>query len=194
MEIKSSGSFREFSSGAVRDDGGGQKGRMDLVPLGVVGAIMGDSVLINLEVYMRTGNKACLVDVFKRFAIEHFGNVETAVLEVSKHYQNGASKYKPRNWERGINLSSYIDSAGRHYIKVLRKDDDEPHKHAFLWNILGALWTHGNITDPEIFDLPFINYEESQKLCYENLAKRMNEDDLNEFISVWQKCHAEGLR
>ena len=194
MEIKDSGSRRTFSSGAVRDDGGGQKGRLDLVPLGVVGAIMGDSILINLEVYMRTGNKACLVDIFKRFAIEHFGNVETAILEVSKHYQNGAIKYKPRNWERGINLSSYVDSAGRHYLKVLRKDNDEPHDKAFLWNILGLLWSHGNLHDPEIFDLPFSESIDIKKECYTNLAKGMNEDDLNEFVSIWQKCHSEGAR
>lgn len=192
MEIKSSGSFREFSSGAIRDDGNGEKGRMDLVPLGVVGAIMGDSILINLEVYMRTGNKACLVDIFKRFAIERFGNVETAILEVSKHYSEGSKKYKPRNWERGINLSSYADSAARHYIKVLRGDTDEPHDKAFLWNILGLLWTHGNLHDPEIFDLPFAEKPNVQKERLTHLAKGMSEDDLNEFIGIWNKCHSEG--
>lgn len=153
MEIKSSGSFREFSTGAVRDDGDGQKGRMDLVPLGVVGAIMGDAILINLDMYVRTGDKSCIVDAIKMFADKMYPDMETAVLDVSIHYRDGATKYKPRNWEKGINLSSYIDSGARHYIKVLRGDSDEPHHRAFLWNMFGALWTHAN--KPEMIDLPF---------------------------------------
>lgn len=153
MDIKSSGSFREFSSGAIRDDGNGEKGRMDLVPLGVVGAIMCDSILINLDIYMRTGDRSCIIDAIKEFISKNYPDMQTAILDVSLHYRDGATKYKPRNWEKGINLSSYIDSGARHYLKVLIGDEDEPHTRAFLWNMFGALWTHAN--KPEMIDLPF---------------------------------------
>ena len=75
------------------------------------------------------------------------------MLEVSKHYEDGCNKYGERNWEKGIPLHCYIDSGVRHYIKWLRGDNDEPHDRAFLWNMLGALWTHDY--HPEYCDLPF---------------------------------------
>lgn len=153
--IKDSGSRKTFSTGAVRDDGAGLKGRMDLVPLGVVGSIMSDSILVNIDLYIRTGRRECLVDAFKEFANKNYPNIQTAILEVSLHYSEGAKKYKERNWERGIPLHSYIDSAARHYLKHLRGDDDEPHDKAFMWNVLGALWTHAN--KPEMNDLPWAN-------------------------------------
>lgn len=191
MEIKSSGSFREFSSGAVRDDGNGEKGRMDLVPLGVVGAIMCDPILINLDIYIRTGDKSCIIDAIKTFVHKIYPDMETAILDVSIHYRDGSRKYQPRNWEKGINLSSYIDSGCRHYLKVLRGDKDEPHHRAFLWNMFGLLWTHAN--KPEMIDLPFvenINAEENDKLAF--LASNMSEEELNKFVSMWQKYHSEG--
>ena len=190
MEIKDSGSRREFETGAVRDDGGGKKGRMDLVPLGVIGSMMCDMILINLDVYIQTGNRQCLVDAFKKFAKENYENLETAMLEVSIHYQDGCKKYGERNWEKGIPLHSFIDSAARHYIKHRRGDVDEPHDKAFMWNLLGALWTHAN--KPEMIDLPFvenINAEENDKLAF--LASNMSEEELNKFVSMWQKYHSE---
>lgn len=152
MEIKDSGKRREFETGAVRDMDE-TKGRCDLVPLGVVGAIMGDSILINIDNYVWTGKKECLVVAFKEFVSRYYSDIHTAILEVSIHYSDGCRKYGPRNWQKGINLSSYIDSMSRHYFKVLRGDNDEPHKRAFMWNLLGALWTHANM--PEMIDLPF---------------------------------------
>ena len=62
-------------------------------------------------------------------------------------------KYGDRNWEKGIPLHCYIDSGVRHYLKFLRGDTDEPHDRAFVWNMLGAIWTHKN--KPELIDLPF---------------------------------------
>ena len=79
------------------------------------------------------------------------------MLEVSKHYEDGCNKYGERNWEKGIPLHCYIDSGVRHYIKWLRGDKDEPHDRAFLWNMLGALWTQDY--HPEYCDLPFSKEE-----------------------------------
>lgn len=134
------------------------KGRMDLVPLAEVARIIDDAILEDLDSYIRSGDIYFLINAFKYFAEEHYPDIYTAILEVSIHYSEGAKKYQPRNWEKGIYLSSYIDSASRHYMKVLRGDDDEPHARAFMWNILGAMWTHNNI--PDMNDLPWANNEE----------------------------------
>lgn len=152
MELKDSGTRREFSSGAVRDINEG-KGRCDLLPLGVIGEVFRDGILNNINEYVRTGDKMSLVEALKEFSEKHYGDLFTAMLEVSKHYEDGCNKYGERNWEKGIPLHCYIDSGIRHYIKWLRGDEDEPHDRAFLWNMLGALWTHENI--PNCCDLPF---------------------------------------
>lgn len=158
MEIKDSGTRRQFDSGAVRDIAEG-KGRCDLLPLEVVSHIMGENILRSINRYIRTGDLSWLILVIKEFSTECFGEIETAILEVSKHYEEGAKKYDERNWEKGIPLHCYIDSAVRHYIKFIRGDMDEAHNRAFLWNILGAYWTH--INKPELIDLPFANEEKN---------------------------------
>ncbi len=88
----------------------------------------------------------------------------TRLLDVSKHYEAGAAKYGDRNWECGIPVHCYIDSGVRHYLKWRRGDTDEPHDRAFLFNILGAIWTH--INKPELIDLPFSkkDYIEAQNI------------------------------
>lgn len=152
MEILDSGNRREFETGAVRDIAE-DKGRCDLLPLGVIGNMINDCVFSSINDYVRTGNKMCLVDAISAFSVARYGNLCTAMLEVSKHYEAGAKKYEERNWEKGIPLHCYIDSGVRHYLKYKRGDNDEPHDRAFLWNILGAIWTHDN--KQELIDLPF---------------------------------------
>ena len=63
------------------------------------------------------------------------------LLEVAIHFEEGAKKYGENNWQKGIPVQRYIDSAVRHYLKLLRGDDDEPHNRAFCWNIMCAIWT-----------------------------------------------------
>lgn len=160
MAIKDSGERRNFESGAVRDITEG-KGRCDLLPLRTIGFIENDSVLKDIDKYVRTGNKFCIVKVIKTFSEKYFGDLHTAMLEVSKHYEEGCNKYGERNWEKGIPLHCYIDSGTRHYLKHLRGDTDEPHDRAFLWNMLGAIWTHDN--HPEMVDLPFASRPQVKK-------------------------------
>ncbi len=152
MEILDSGTRREFDSGAVRDVTDG-KGRCDLLPLDVVAFIVNDSTLSLIDWYVRTGDDRYLCDVITKFSETYFDNIETAVLEVAKHYEDGAKKYDERNWEKGIPLHCYIDSGVRHYLKFHRGDKDEPHDRAFLWNMLGAIWTQSH--KPDLIDLPF---------------------------------------
>jgi hypothetical protein len=153
-ELKDSGARREFETGAVRDIAEG-KGRCDLLPLYVVGELLDSNILKCINNYVRFGGIKGLYDAIRLFAEDHddWGNVETAVLEASKQYEDGARKYGDRNWELGQPLHVFIDSGVRHYLKFRRGDTDEPHDRAFVWNMLGAIWTHEN--KPELINLPF---------------------------------------
>lgn len=153
--IKDSGNRREYETGAVRDIQKG-KGRCDLMPLDVVAEYLtlnGDEnpVLMSIYQFQETGDTERLFDILDIFNNQNWENDETMLLEVSKHFEEGAAKYGERNWQKGIPKSSYIDSAVRHYLKWLRGDDDERHDRAFVWNIICLIWTHEHITtNPEM--------------------------------------------
>lgn len=63
----------------------------------------------------------------------------SALLRLSLHYENGAKKYGRFNYQKGIPLSSFLDSAMRHMAKYIAGWDDEDHLAAAAFNILGAL-------------------------------------------------------
>ena len=146
-KIKDSGSTREFSTGAHRDNAEG-KGRCDLLPLRQVGEIMNDLVIINIAKFMETGEKIYLKEAIKestRTLPQYSSGLPNMMLEVSHLYEAGAIKYGENNWKCGMPLKCYIDSGVRHYLKTLRGDTDEPHYRGFVWNLLGALWTIDNV-------------------------------------------------
>ena len=151
-ELKDSGNRREFSTGAVRDVADG-KGRCDLLPLIQVSAVIGSSTLAHIGLFVEGGSALNLRDAIFAFVDETKLDLPTAMLEVSIHYEDGARKYAERNWEIGIPLHCFIDSAVRHYLKWRRGDTDEPHDRAVLWNLRGAWWTLDN--HPELNDLPY---------------------------------------
>lgn len=150
--IKDSGERREFETGAVRDIQAG-KGRCDLMPLDVIGYMTADQILFNIAEFMRTGEDELIYNTILQFCNSRWGSCWTGMLELSKHYEDGAVKYGEHNWEKGILCHSYVDSAVRHYFKYQRCDDDEPHDRAFIWNLVGLLWTIKH--KPELNDLPF---------------------------------------
>ena len=148
--ILDSGERREFETGAVRDIQEG-KGRCDLMPLRVLASIWRtfDTAVEHIGV-----DKAKVFDHIADFqdtgdtrnlelAVHHFvGYLDwpTAFLEVAKHFEEGAEKYGENNWQKGLPVHCYIDSAVRHYLKWLRGDKDEPHDRAFVWNLLCCIW------------------------------------------------------
>ena len=146
--IKDSGDRREFETGAVRDMHVG-KGKFDLMPLDVVSNILcGDRVLHELAYFMSSRDNIHLYSAIHN-ALESGdsdgnvmfnGCVYTMLLEVAIHFEEGAEKYGPHNWQRGLPVDCYIDSAVRHYIKWLRGDDDERHDRAFMWNLICCIW------------------------------------------------------
>ena len=150
--IKDSGERMEFETGAVRDIQKG-KGRCDLMPLDVVGGVLyGDDATLMRCIYnfQKTGDVEHLYVAARIFAIHRMGNVETMLLEVSKHFEHGADKYGENNWQKGLPVKCYINSAVRHLLKWLRGDNDEPHDRAFCWNIMCAIWTCNH--KPELND------------------------------------------
>lgn len=171
MEIKDSGVRRTFESGAVRDASEG-RGRCDLLPLDCVGMFFQYMVKPERNLDFMKAEACSLVlegldkvlwgkaeetvlsrciDVFIQIAYKE--KPGQALMELSKHYEQGAKKYSERNWERGIPAHCYIDSCVRHLLKWYDGWDDEPHDRAVLWNLFGLMWTMKN--KPECNDLPF---------------------------------------
>lgn len=151
-ELKDSGQRREFESGAVRDIQEG-KGREDLIPLDIAAVVLADDVLASIGKFMISGNEVNLETALTTFFNIRKWDEYTALLEVAIHYEDGAKKYAENNWKLGIPLHCFIDSGVRHYLKYRRGDNDEPHDRAFVWNMLGALWTIKH--KPELVDLPY---------------------------------------
>ena len=136
--IQDSGTRRTFITGAVRDIQEG-KGRCDLLPLEVIGHLLNNPTFGYINEFMSTGNPQYLYYVLEYCGL--YTDYLTMILEVSKHFEEGAAKYGENNWQKGIPVKCYMDSAIRHYIKHLRGDSDENHSRAFIWNILTAIWT-----------------------------------------------------
>lgn len=150
--ILDSGERREFATGAVRDIQEG-KGRCDLLPLGVCGELLHDPILKRFGLFIRFRQVDDLYCIAKTFIHHEWKtDVYTALLELAGHYQEGCNKYGDRNWEKGIPMHCYIDSAVRHYLKFKRGDTDEDHARAFLWNVCCLWWTL--LYKPEMDDLP----------------------------------------
>lgn len=156
--IVDSGARLKFSTGAVRDIQKG-KGRCDLLPLSVIADLLQDKVLWDIDSFRRTGDINALYNALNSYAGKAFtveddyvsiANMSNMILEVSKHFEAGAEKYGEYNWQKGLPIHCYINSAVRHYFKYLRGDDDERHDRAFVWNILCCIWTY--INKPELDD------------------------------------------
>lgn len=78
----------------------------------------------------------------------------SAIMEVSKHCENGAKKYGEHNVDKGMPTSSLCDSAARHLAKYLEGWTDEPHLVAATWNLLWAIQME--IKKPEVVNTPWV--------------------------------------
>jgi len=77
------------------------------------------------------------------------------------HYQKGCLKYGDRNWEKGIPLGRYYDSANRHMLEFWMGLDDENHLIAAIWNLCCLYATKMRIQNgqlpAELDDMPYKN-------------------------------------
>lgn len=76
----------------------------------------------------------------------------SAIMRVSKHMEKGSEDHGERNWEKGLPMHCFMDSAFRHMAKYMEGWTDEDHLCAATWNLLCALWTEDN--RPEMQDIP----------------------------------------
>ena len=76
-----------------------------------------------------------------------------AIMEVSKHCENGAKKYGEHNVDKGLPTHSFCDSAARHLAKYMDGWDDEPHLLSAVWNLLWAVQME--LKHPELCDVPW---------------------------------------
>lgn len=145
--ILDSGNRTEFDTGAVRDMREG-KGRCDLMPLEVAAKLMNrdlsdpDLVIGSIALFKNNGyhNTVHLYNTLMYFSDRYYGCFSEMFLEAAKHFEEGAKKYGENNWQKGIPVYCYIDSAVRHYFKWVRGDRDEPHDRAFVWNLMCCIW------------------------------------------------------
>lgn len=152
-KILDSGERRRFETGAVRDICEG-KGRCDLLPLDIIAeCFIGDSeadILGKMAQFRSDGRRKHLLEAIDIFTLVFRNGVKggvrknraaDALLEAAIHFEEGAKKYGENNWQKGIPVHCYIDSALRHFLKFVRGDKDEPHDRAFVWNLLCCAWT-----------------------------------------------------
>lgn len=143
-KIQDSGERQEFDTGAVRDIQKG-KGRCDLMPLEVVCKYLQKPIFGHLNTFLQDGDTCHLYECLSLFS-SYYGDFTDTVtdctmfLEVAKHFEEGAEKYGENNWQKGLPVQCYINSAVRHYLKWLRGDKDEPHDRAFVWNLMCCIW------------------------------------------------------
>lgn len=146
-KILDSGNRREFDSGAVRDIQEG-KGRCDLLPVYSVALLLDhDNFLLSVGDFIRLQDPSFLLNAACALIRDRQADMYGSILDLSKHFEEGAKKYGEHNWEKGIPIHCYVDSAIRHYLKMRRGDTDEPHFRACLWNVLCAHWTILNIKE-----------------------------------------------
>ena len=162
--IIDSGNRTEFETGAVRDIQQG-KGRFDLMPLDIMSEVFAvefadefeegsiADVLKSIADFKRTGNKRWLCIAIVHYSQAVHVDLPKLMLDVAKHFENGALKYGEHNWEKGIPISRYIDSALRHLMKDLAGKTDEDHAAAFIWNCMCAAWTMENLLEMDDYTL-----------------------------------------
>ena len=113
------------------------------------------TILKEIELFKETKNPDHLYTALGIFAAQFYENDWRTIRDIADG--KGRCDLLPlgvvgeNNWKKGIPLHCYIDSGVRHYLKWLRSDNDEPHDRAFVWNILGALWTLKH--KPELDDI-----------------------------------------
>jgi len=75
-----------------------------------------------------------------------------AIIELSKHCENGAKHYGERNIDKGIPISNLMSSTFRHMAQYMEGAKNEDHLRAALWNIAWAM--QFEVTKPEMQDIP----------------------------------------
>lgn len=90
-----------------------------------------------------------------------------ALRRLAQVLERGAKKYGERNWEKGIPVGRYLDSAIRHIYQYIEGHEDEDHLGHAMWNIMAAI--HTLEVKPELNDL-----RKDEKAASETGFERVN--------------------
>lgn len=188
--LKDSGNRTTFGDGAQRDMEVG-KGRCDLLPLSTIGIMLGDSWFLDMDKVVRLDNQTAVLKYLEKALLRFCGKAYDAnkyemFLDVAKQYEAGVEKYSERNWEKGMPLWVFYDSAIRHYLKWLAKREDEPHDRAVTWNLIGAMWTIEQEVDKKNKKAFEMEYETK----WVPLEKTRQEEEAEEEEEVWKELEA----
>lgn len=100
-----------------------------------------------------------------------------AIRRIAGVYERGAAKYGDRNYEKGMPLSRFLDSALRHLLQFAEGKQDEDHASQAAWNIISLIHTEElisrGILPQELNDLP------SYKPVGEDQSLWRDKDDKN---------------
>ena len=62
-----------------------------------------------------------------------------ALKRLALVYELGALKYGERNWEKGMPINRFLDSAIRHIYQYIEGKKDEDHLGQAAWNVFAAM-------------------------------------------------------
>lgn len=87
-----------------------------------------------------------------------FDLIPPAVMRaLAIHFEKGAVKYGDRNWEKGIPLHTFLNSAMRHLEQVIDGRNDENHGISCIWNMIcwyaTKLWIQEGKLPKELDDM-----------------------------------------
>ena len=105
----------------------------------------------------------------------------SALLRVAKHMEDSLEGHEERNWEMGIPMHSFLDSAMRHLFKYMDGWVDEDHLAAAATNVLMAMWTEGHL--PSMQDIP-------ARLTTTARGVRLTADEIRDATSEYVREHA----
>lgn len=117
-----------------------------------------------------------------------------AILEVAKHFEEGAEVHGERNWEKGIPLSELMNSLERHTQQEKMGLTDERHDRAIAWIGIVYLATkmriQQGILPKELDDLCGAYRKPKRDIKIGKCSRRMGE---NEWY-IYDKLTGEYLR
>ena len=118
-----------------------------------------------------------------------------AVLDIAKLFEKGAAVYEARNWEKGLPLSSILDSLERHLQQEKMGLTDENHARALTWNAIIYLATklriENRLLPAELNDMPTYTPVEKDKDEVEKIVDTMRSLAYND--GQWY-CSDSGCR
>lgn len=129
--------------------------KMDIIQMAYqnpnVGRVKYSETIIDLVNYIYADGKWTYDESHNDSVETDFGDFLTGFCrmlhDLAIHYENGAEKYGPDNWKKGIPLTggerggSFTDSGLRHLNQWCQGLNDEPHHISCIWNFFGAIWT-----------------------------------------------------